>query len=101
MWNVVPSAFSTQQVFSGSNGGYETVQDENSHAADEPGQVFDDEGPFGALQGRKDHDDAQAIRAIAQHGQGEHCAGDALCRLPPELQQKDTETTIFLFCSSD
>lgn len=75
-----------QQVFSDRTQGYEAVQHQNSHAADEPGQVFDDEGPFGVLEGRKHHDDAQAVCAIAQHGQGEHCVGDALCWLPLELQ---------------
>lgn len=90
-----------QPILSDRTQGYEAVQHQNSHAADEPGQVFDDKGPFGFLQGRKHRDDAQAICAIAQHGQGEHCVGDALCRLPLELQQKTQKKKMFLFCRSE
>lgn len=68
--------------------GYKGVQYEDSPTADEPGQMFHDEGLFGALQSRKNHNDAQAVRPVAHHGQGEQRVGDALCRLPLELQQQ-------------
>ncbi len=55
--------------------------------------MFDDEGLFGALQCRQDHDDAQPIRGIAHHGQGKQQVGGALCRLALELEQM--EFTVF------
>lgn len=66
--------------------GYKTVEYEDSQAADEPGQMFDDEVLFGALQCRKDNYDAQPIRPITHHGQGEQQVGGALCRLSLELE---------------
>jgi len=66
--------------------GYKEVEDQDSEAADEPGQVFDDEGPSGAAQGGQDHDDAQPIGAVAHHGQGEQQVGRPLCRVPLVLQ---------------
>lgn len=55
--------------------------------------MFDDEGLFGALQCRQDHDDAQPIRPIAHHGQGKQQVGGALCRLSLELEW--IEFTVF------
>lgn len=77
--------------------GYKGVQYEDSPAADEPGQMFDDEGLFGALQSRKNHDDAQAIRPVAHHGQGEQCVGDALCRLSLELQHQQKNKGFYIY----
>lgn len=66
--------------------GYKEVEYEDSEAANEPGQMFDDEGLFGAPQCRKDHYDAQPIGPIAHHGQGKQQVGGALCRLSLELE---------------
>lgn len=73
--------------------GYKEVKYEDSQAANEPGQMFDDEGLFGALQRRQDHDDAQPIRPVAHHGQGKQQVGGALCRLSLELEW--IEFTVF------
>lgn len=48
--------------------------------------MFDDEVPFGALQGRQDHNNTQPICPIAHHGQGKQQVGGALCRLSLELE---------------
>lgn len=71
--------------------------------------MFDDEGLFGVLQSRKNHDDAQAVRPVAHQGQGEQRVGDALCRLSLELQHQQKKkryftsisTHIVKYCSSD
>lgn len=67
--------------------GYKEVQYEDSKAANEPGQMFYDKGPFGSLQCRQDHDDAQSIRPIPHHGQSEQQVGGALCGLSLELEE--------------
>lgn len=66
--------------------GYKEVKYEDSQAANEPGQVFDDEGPLGASQCRQDQNDAQSIRPIAHHGQSKQQERGALCRLSLELK---------------
>lgn len=67
-------------------GRHKEVQYEDPQAADEPGQMFDDEGVFGAPQRRQDHDDAQPVRPVAHHGQSEQQVRGALCGLPLELE---------------
>lgn len=66
--------------------GYKEVKYEDSQAANEPGQMFDDEGPFGAPQCRKHHDDAQPICPIAHHCQGKQKVRGALRGLSLELE---------------
>ena len=68
--------------------GYKEIEDQDSKAADEPGQVFEDESPPGALERRQHHDDTQPVGPIAHHGQGEQQVGRPFCWVPPELQKK-------------
>lgn len=58
--------------------------------------MFDDEGPFGALQCRQDHDDAKAISPIAHHGQGEQQVRGPLRRLSLELQKNGDRRISFM-----
>ena len=66
--------------------GYKEIKYEDSQAANEPGQMFDDECLFGAPQWRQDHNDTQPIRPIAHHGEGKQQVRGPLRRLSLELE---------------